>query len=300
MAITNPTGRANYEPNSLGGVAGGPRETPDIGFTSVPVHEAGDKLRIRSESFADHYSQARQFYASQTTLEQEHIAAAFTFELSKVENPAIRHRMVANLRNVDEELAQTVGDRLGLNPIPPASKPGKTPVTGLAPSKALSIMQNGPTSFKGRKIGVLISDGVNRQLLDALAKALEAEEAVLEIIAPKVEGTKDSAGTPVIAQQKLGGGPSVLYDAVVVLVSTEASAKMLAKNPAARDFVTDAFAHLKFIGYSDASKPLLEKAGVLSDLDGGCLLITKASEMKEFVSQCRSLRFWERVNMMNA
>jgi catalase len=106
MAFINPKGRVNYEPNSWGGVEGGPRET-DRGFHSFPAEEGGVKARIRSETFADHYSQARQFYVSQTATEQKHIASAFTFELSKVETPAIRARMVAHLRNVDEDLAKT-------------------------------------------------------------------------------------------------------------------------------------------------------------------------------------------------
>jgi catalase len=87
MAFVNPKGRVNYEPNSWGGAAGGPREGPETGFTSYPAEEQGEKLRVRSETFADHYSQARQFYLSQTPIEQAHIAAAFTFELSKVEHP---------------------------------------------------------------------------------------------------------------------------------------------------------------------------------------------------------------------
>ncbi|MBV8575179.1 MAG: catalase, partial [Acetobacteraceae bacterium] len=101
MAFINPKGRVNYEPNSWGGTMGGPREAPDRGFRSFPVEEGGSKLRIRAELFADHYSQARQFYVSQTPTEQTHIKDAFVFELSKVETPAIRSRMVSHLLNVD-------------------------------------------------------------------------------------------------------------------------------------------------------------------------------------------------------
>src|SRR3546814_4005959 len=104
MAFFNPKGRANYEPNSWGGAAGGPREAPDKGFTSYPAQEQGEKRRIRAESFADHYSQARQFYISQTEVERGHIAAALTFELSKVETPAIRARMVSRSEEHTSEL----------------------------------------------------------------------------------------------------------------------------------------------------------------------------------------------------
>src|SRR4051812_44552295 len=144
MAMTNPKGRANYEPNSWGGALGGPRECHKTGFQSFPAHEEGDKLRIRSESFADHYSQARQFYISQTLVEQGHMADALIFELSKVENPGIRTRVVAHLPNIDAELAKRVAKGLGLQELPPTAKPAQTPRTDLKPSKALSIVLNAP------------------------------------------------------------------------------------------------------------------------------------------------------------
>jgi catalase len=292
MAMINPKGRANYEPNSWGGAAGGPRETHQNGFRSYPAQEQGEKLRIRSETFADHYSQARQFYVSQTPVEQGHIADAFTFELSKVETKTIRQRMVANLRNVDEELARKIADGLGLE-LPPATPPAKPPIRDLKPSKALSIIENGPKNFKGRKIGVLVTDGVAQVLYDALKQAADSEGSVIEVIAPVVGGVIASSGAKIYAAQKLGGGPSVLYDAVVILPGTE-SAKVLAKHPAARDFVSDAFAHLKFIGYSSAAKPLFEKTGLLDDLDAGCIELTKSDSVTNFLNSCRQVRYWPR------
>ncbi|HEX4770741.1 MAG TPA: catalase [Bryobacteraceae bacterium] len=292
MAMVNPKGRANYEPNSWGGAAGGPRETPN-GFRSFPAQEQGEKLRIRSETFADHYSQARQFYMSQTPVEQGHIADAFIFELSKVETQAIRQRMVANLRNVDEALAKKVADGLGLPSLPPATKPAKPPILDLKPSKALSILENGPKSFKGRKIGIVVTDGVDQSIFDALKAAAESEGAMVEVIAPAVGGVTSNSGTKIPAEQKLGGGPSVLYDAVAILPGDDAG-KLLAKHPAARDFVTDAFVHLKYIAYAAAAKPLLEKTGLLPDLDEGCIALTKPDVAKTFLNNCRSLRFWTR------
>jgi catalase len=105
MAMTNPKGRVNFEPNSWS-VPHDPRESPDHGFHSFPSEEQGQKQRIRSESFADHYSQARQFYISQTPTEQTHIVSALVFELSKVERPDIRSRVVSHLLNIDNDLAQ--------------------------------------------------------------------------------------------------------------------------------------------------------------------------------------------------
>ena len=171
MALLNPRGRANYEPNSWGGAAGGPRETPEKGFVSYAEEMHGSKSRVRSETFADHYSQARQFYLSQTIIEQGHIASAFIFELSKVETLAIRARMVSHLANVDEGLAERVARGLRLKEMPKAAEPARPVVKELKPSPALSILGNPPGSFKGRKLGALVSDGVDADLLTAIKVA---------------------------------------------------------------------------------------------------------------------------------
>jgi catalase len=297
MAMLNPATRANYEPNSWGGAVGGPRESHETGFQSFPAREEGDKLRIRSESFADHYSQARQFYISQTPVEQGHIADALVFELSKVETPAIRSRVVSHLPNIDETLAKRVARGLGLREIPKKATAAKPTNTSLIASKALSISLNGPKSFKGRKVGVLVTEGVDQEILDDLQQAFEAEGATVEIVAPTVGGVQSSAGNVIAATQKIGGGPSVLYDAVAILAS-DAGAAALAKNPAARDFATDAFAHLKFIAYTDAAKALFEKCGMVKDLDKGCIALSKVGSVSEFVKLCRSLRLWERGQTM--
>jgi catalase len=155
MAILNPRGRANYEPNSWGDQIGGPRESPESGFQSFPAEESGPKVRIRAEKFADHYSQARQFYISQTVVEQEHIAAAFTFELSKVEKTEIRSRMVSHLLNVNQELAQKVAGALGLRELPPPAEAARPTLTELKPSPALSILRNGPERFEAASLACL-------------------------------------------------------------------------------------------------------------------------------------------------
>jgi catalase len=291
MAMYNPVGRVNYEPNSWTGDARGPREDAEGGYLTYPAREEGDKRRIRSETFADHYSQARQFYVSQTPAEQEHIVGGFTFELSKVETPAIRTRMVANLRNVDEELARRIADGLGLPEVPEASPPARTPITDLAPSAALSIVRNGPQSFAGRKVGALVTDGVDARVLDALRQAVEAEGAMLELVAPRIGGVTASDGTRHPADQNVKGGPSVLYDAVAVVPSEE-GVGALALDPAARDFVTDAHAHCKFIGYVQAAMALFDAAGVSGAMDDGYVALDDANG--KFVEACRALRLWSR------
>jgi len=293
MASANPKTRVNYEPNSWGGELGGPRESPDRGFESYPAAEEGPKLRVRSETFADHYSQPRQFYISQTKVEQEHIAASFTFELSKVETPAIRSRLVSHLLNVDREFGETVAKALRLQTIPKPAEPARTPRTDLKALRSLSIILNPPPSFEGRKVGAVVSDGVNAELLKALKRVLDEEGASLEVVAPKIGGVEASDASWVDAHQTISGGPSVLYDAVALMVSEEAAGE-LANDPAARDFVSDAFAHSKFIAYGASVLPLLKATLGDRDLDQGFIKIETATDITKFVESCRRLRFWER------
>jgi catalase len=291
MAFANPKGRVNYEPNSWGGAAGGPRESPEKGFTSFPEEIEGDKRRIRSETFADHYSQARQFYLSQTPVEQGHIVAAFIFELSKVETPAIRARMVSHLLNVDDGLAKKVADGLRLKELPKPAEPARPVVTSLKPSPALSILGNPPGSFKGRKLGVLVSDGVDAGLLKAVQAAFTQEGAVVKLVAPMLGGVEASDGSWVAADEKIDGGPSVVFDAVAVLLS-DAGTALLADEATARDFVADAFAHCKFIAYSAAARPLLDKSGAVAD--SGVIELNVAADAAGFAKTCGQLRFWGR------
>ena len=288
MAVN--TGRANYQPNSW---AEGPRESSEQGFRSYPAPERGDKLRVRAESFADHYSQARQFFVSQTEIEQGHIASALIFELSKVETAAIRTRMVAHLLQIDEALARRVATGLGLKELPEPAPAAVAPRTDLEKSPALSILLNGPGSFAGRKVGALITDGADAELIASLQSALEAEGAMLKFVAPAVGGIEASDGSWIEADERIEGGPSVVFDAVVLLPSA-AGAERLAAEPTARDFVADAFAHCKFIGHGAHAEPLLRKAGVLEALDDGCLELASAEDAQAFVSACIELRFWQR------
>ncbi|MDB5698021.1 MAG: Catalase [Alphaproteobacteria bacterium] len=293
MAMTNPRGRVNYEPNSWGATIGGPREDPVRGFTSFAATEDGPKLRIRPESFADHYSQARLFYVSQLPIEQKHIADALVFELSKVERPDIRARMVSHLLNIDEALATTVADGLGLPQLPEPAQAARPTITDLPPSDALSIVKNGPPSFKGRKLGILLSDGADAALFKALVKAIDKVGAIYEVVAPKIGGVTLSDGTKVAAKQKIDGGPSVLFDAVAIIVSDEGAAQ-LASDAATQDFVRDAFGHCKFIGLTKEAEPIFAKGGIADDLDEACLALATAKDAAAFVEAIAALRYWPR------
>jgi catalase len=290
MAMRNPVGRVNYQPNSFGE---GPRESPDRGFRSFADVEEGPKARLRPESFADHYSQAGQFFRSQTAPEQRHIAMALTFELSKVENPAIRERMVAHLLNIDEALAATVADKLGMKELLEPADAAVSPRDDLPDSPALSIIANGPESFAGRKVGVLVSAGADAGILARLQAAIEAEGATMEVVAPRIGGVEAADGTLIPAKHMIDGGPSVLFDAVVLLVSEEGG-EHLAKEAAARDFVADAFAHLKFIAFTAGAAALLVKAGVEPDADEGMIPLEDDASIDAFIEACADLRLWAR------
>ena len=267
MQMGVPKGRANYEPNSLAsqGEEGGPRESPQ-GFTTAPGRndreEQGDKLRVRPELFADHYSQARLFWKSLTDNEQAHLASAFVFELAKVNLDEVQSRMVGRLRNVDEGLAKRIADGLGIA-LPPKIRAAKEPIE-MKPSPALSIQKNMLATLKGRKVGVLFAEGSNGGDIDRMIKQVEKAGGTAFLVAPKLHGTKLENGKELKADGQLAASPSQLFDAVALILSAKGT-QMLLKEGAAIQFVMDAFGHLKAIGHSEAAQPLLDKAGVVPD-----------------------------------
>jgi len=257
MQMEQPKGNVNYEPNSLSNDS--PRETPSDGFRSAPVKDSGEKGRIRPESFADHYSQARLFYLSQTTHEQAHIASALVFELSKVAHSHIQEAMVGHLRHIDESLAKRVAHALGMNDLPNA--PAATPVQQMKLSPALQIIGKMKDTLEGRTVGILIADGSDGRAIKIAKNAVAEAGASVKVVATTVGGTKLADGSILKADGQLAGTPSVLFDAIVVLLS-QAGAKTLAKESAAIDFVRDAFVHLKAIGVDRGGQSLLKDARV--------------------------------------
>jgi catalase len=268
MQMLVPTGRANYEPNSLSehGEDGGPREAPATGFHTAAGRaardEQGDKLRLRPESFADHYSQAAMYWHSLTPSEQAHVASAFVFELSKVTLARVPARMVANLHNVDADLAERVAAGLGID-LPGPSSAAAAPIE-IAPSPALSIQANAVATLKGRKVGVLIGEGSDAALLGALVDRITAAGGTAFVVAPRVRGVTLSDGSAAAVDGQLFGSPSVLFDAVA-LILTDDAARAATTEAAAVQWVMDAHGHLKTIGHTAAAAPLLRKAGVKTD-----------------------------------
>jgi catalase len=279
-------GRTSYEPNSL--EPDGPRETPS-GFATYPAQLAGAKVRERSETFSDHYSQPRMFWRSMTPTEQRHIVAAFAFELAKVEAMAIRTRMLGHLDLIEPELGDGVADALGMTGKADAITPAREPID-VAPSPALSILGKATPTLEGRKIGALIADGFDDKLVASLRDASARAGAMFELVAPKVGETVSATGASVAADHMIAGGPSVIFDAVVVIVGDDATALVAA--PSARQWIADAFAHCKVIGFTRGAKPLLDAARVESD--AGVLAIDNAKAIAAFIETAKRGRIWSR------
>jgi catalase len=292
MQTVVPRGRVAYEPSSL--EPSGPRESAERGFRTFARPVSGDAARVRSPSFADHFTQARLFFMSQTEPEQNHIVAALVFELGKVETPAIRERMLGQLVNVDEGLAQRVSNGLGLDQVPKAAPAAQPAKKNIKPSPALSLIAKHKATLEGRRIGCLVGDGTDAALVAALREAVENANAELLVIAPKISGVALARGKTLLADQALNGAPSVLFDAVVLALGEEA-ANVLSTEAAALDFVRDAFGHLKVIGYTAGSGALLAKAGIDAHAaPRGLVAIDASGDMAAFIAQAKLGKVWER------
>ena len=280
-------GRVAYEPNSLD--PEGLRESAERGFRTSERPLDGNSVRLRSESFADHYSQARLFYRSQSEPEQRHIAQALIFELSKVETEAIRFRMLGHLQWIDETLAERVTRGLGAagraEKITPTREPMDLPL-----SPALSLYSRVEPTLKGRKIGIVLGAGFDRKLLRQVQSEIEKQKATVALITSKAQGEYDSSDSLQSGEMALRGAPSVLFDAVVILSGPKGD-KELETNPNAVSFLMDAFRHCKAIAWSGiptlATKAQLASGEGLIDLDD-------EDDVQDFIEAARTSRFWER------
>lgn len=269
------TGQASYEPNSIDG--GWPAETPpsnDAHGGFEPYHERieAHKVRARSASFGDHYSQATLFWNSQTDVEKEHIIAAYTFELSKVERPWIRERVITEiLPNIDLELARRVGENHGIET--PTSKPapdGELGTSQVDSDPALSLMARLPDSIATRKVAILAADGVAMEDVRSTKEQLAAEGAEGLLIAPSMAPIKAGDGTMLSPDAMLNGLPSVAVDAVVVAGGV-GSVEALSGSGLGLYYVQEAYKHLKPIVAICEGKELLAAARV--PVEEGVILV---------------------------
>ncbi|HEY4762623.1 MAG TPA: catalase [Candidatus Acidoferrales bacterium] len=285
--VSAQAGRVAYEPNSLS--ADAPRESMERGFTTSTRSVEGNAVRVRSESFSDHYSQARLFYRSITPPEQKHLANALTFELGKLETVAIRLRMLGHLSLIDRGLADKVSAALGADGQGDQVTAAKNPVD-LEPSPALRLYGKFKPTLKGRKVGLLLGAGFDDKFKKELVSAIKDEGAKVAVLASKIQGEFDSDKRLHRADMALRASPSVLFDAVVALSGPEGD-KKLAGDPNAVSFLTDAKRHCKAVGLSGIPS-LAKESGV--EEEPGVIYITGKTGVKDFISASRIGRFWER------
>jgi catalase len=281
MRFTNRPGKANYHPNSL---SGSPKEAAATqgGYVHYPTPVQGTKIRERSKTFADHYTQAALFYNSLSLPEQEHIGQALIFELGKVSDVKIQKLMLEHISRVDGVLASTVAMKLGLEAPKgqPASRAGKT--------KGLSQEEGPKGSIKGRKVAVLAADGVTASDIKQLEAALKKEGATAEIVAPHLGKLKNGLKV----DKSFITADSVMYDALYVPGGKE-SVAMLLGDDEVRHFVRDAYNHGKAIATSAEGNELLqalgikESPGIVTDKSSGGLT-------KSFVEAIGQHRQWNR------
>src|SRR5947209_5698605 len=258
-----PQGRSSYYKNTLGG--GCPALADDDVFRHYTQRVDGATMRKRAKSFENHYSQARMFWKSMSPVEAEHIVAAFSFELGKVEVPDIRSAVVAQLARVDHELATRVAAKLGL-PDPPEEAVDEA-VTASPALSQIGVSNIGDT-IASRKIAVLAADGVDVVGTQRFTELMRRRGAVVEVLAPVAGGTlRGGSGGELAVDRAFTTMASVLYDAVVVACGPD-SVSTLSNDGYAVHFVVEAYKNLKPIGPYGAGAQQGRQVRVLRGLDG--------------------------------
>ncbi len=309
------TDLTSYHPNSIGGGCPFQAKAAEGGFTSYEERIDARKIRARSPSFFDHFSQATLFYNSQSETEKNHLVNALCFELGKVQRIEIRQRMIGLLSQVDKTLASRVADPLGLivpkKPEQPVnhSIPADGIVSkfqprykdqGLERSAPLSMAHTPKDSIKTRKIAVLTADGVDGTQIEKMKKALQDNGGVVEVIAPKLGALGTGKGVSIQVDKTLMTVSSVLYDAVYIPGGSK-SISVLMQNPGAVEFISQAYKHCKAIAFETETIPLIEKTSINEDLKAEKDLpgiIYPSGKRKDlsndFIKAIAQHRFWER------
>jgi len=311
------TGKSSYHPNTTGDGDPTQAKAAEGGFVSHHERIDAQKVRARSQSFFDHFSQATLFYNSQSVPEKNHIVNAFRFELGKLKSPTIRERMLGILTRVDKTLAEKVAVGLGMpvpkpaenlnQNIPADGDPAKYQPVDVHPdlkiSKALSMANTVKNTIKSRQVAILAADGVDGDSLNAMKQALEAAGAQTKIVAPHLGFIASANGNQIKVDQSFLTSASVLFDAVYVADGAK-SAALLQGEPDAIHFVNEAYKHCKAIAASGAGAKLIEISAVGAKLKNEGKSGDKTTETgvlidrvaNEFITAIAQHRFWEREN----
>ncbi|TCN60047.1 catalase [Flavobacterium circumlabens] len=308
-------GRVSYHPNSLGGGCPYQAKISEGGFSSFEERIDAHKVRERSESFSDHFGQAKLFFNSQTPEEKSHIVKALRFELGKVETTAIRVRMLGLLSQVDAELAEKVAVGLGATVpstlefpvnkgVSPENEGGnqepKTVEQAVSSSEALSMINNPTNSptIESRRVAILCSDGVSEAAVKNIKKALKKQGAKGFVIAPHLGAVLTDNDGALKADFSFLTASSVLFDAVYVPHGL--GLNLLAENDDALEYLNDAYKHCKVIGADGEASELLSATSfaskITNDDDGVIVTSEVASEAfaQEFITAMTKHRFWKR------
>lgn len=303
-------GKVSYEPNSIGGGCPYQAMMKDGGFTSQAERVDGKKIRARSESFVDHYSQAKLFYNSQSEPEKTHLQKALIFELSKVTIPEIRERLVGQLSFINKDLASVVAKKVGVDVVKlkqpngsipadadPKSLQSKETEPSIAESKALSMKNTAKDSIESRIIGFIMEDGVNATDVQMLQSKLEKKGAVIQIIASTLSQVTADDGTVFIPKHSLTSTASVCFDALYICSGKESSDILMnAENkPGTLHFVNEAYKHCKAIYFGKETEAIYKASHVASKMHEDSAIIN--SEIKNadelFIKAIANHRVWE-------
>jgi catalase len=307
--------KSSYHPNTTGGGCPFQAKAAEGGFVSYHERIDAQKVRARSQSFFDHFSQATLFFKSQSLFEQNHIIDAFRFELGKLETPAIRERVLGMLSRVDKTLAENVAEGLGL-PVPkPAENLNQNiPADGdpaqfqsvdvnpeLKISKALSMKNTNKNSIKTRQVAILAADGADYDSVNDMKQVLETAGAQTKIIAPHLGFIETANGKHIKVDQSFLTSASVLFDAVFVAGGSK-SAAILQGEPDAIHFINEAYKHCKAIAANGTGAKLIESSAVGDKLQRDGKTVEKTTEAgvvidgnpDEFIKAIAQHRFWER------
>ena len=264
-------GRVSYEPNSLGG--GCPFQTGKMGFVSVPekMEPEAHKVRGKAERFADHYTQARLFWNSQTPTEKQHIINAFRFELSRVQTLAVRERMIAGLLNVATELAEPIAEGLGMrqlpSPLPKVLERDVKPEVAKSPALSLTA-RPGDGSIQARRVAILVADDVDGKSLRAVHAALAARGAVPRFVGARFGAAQVEGSDPIEIDTTIEAMPAVLFDAVVIPDGAD-GLERLTVDGRTLEFLKDQYRHCKPILAIGDGVDALKVAGIPTTLLSG-------------------------------
>ena len=303
-------GKVSYEPNSIGGGCPFQSMMKDGGFVSHGERVDGHKVRARSQSFVDHYSQSKLFFNSQSAPEKKHLQDALIFELSKVKIPEIRERMVGQLNFIDKDLAKNVAKKVGVDvtkleqpngSIPADADPKSLQSEEREPatksSYALSMKNTAKDSIESRVIGFIMEDGVNASDVNTLKSKLEAEGADVQIIAGSLSPVKADEGSSFTPKHSLTSTASVCFDALYICSGKTSSYNLLNEDnkPGTVHFVNEAYKHCKAIYFGNETDEIFKASQVASKKHKDSAIVTSESQNADeaFIKAIANHRVWE-------